>query len=226
MAVSTRNVFRGREPNIEAMVESRNIGGLMRMLRHKNPDIQWQAANALGNMGEDAFDHLLHGLGSGHRDMEIGIIEALGQIGNKRAVPNLSALLNDKSTEVRWAAAIALGELGDAAAVPALQQALQDTDKYVRYGAVLALDKLGYQPATDEERAWIHLGRQDWEELEKMGDPALAPLKRALKDKHADVRGRAVEALGKMGDPRALHVLMRSLGDENPGVRWKAVLAC
>jgi HEAT repeat protein len=45
--------------------------------------------------------------------------------------------------------------------------------------------------------------------LEKIGKPAVEPLIAALKDQDVTVRSKAVEALGKIGDSRALPELGR-----------------
>jgi hypothetical protein len=140
-------------------------------------------------------------------------------------VPVLLDLLKDESIEVRWAVAIALGEIGDSRAIPALVSAVQDTDKYVRYGAAISLEKVGWAPRNDVERGWLAVGRQDWNEIPKLGKAALDPLFNAFRDKNADVRAKVVELLGELACTDATPLLMKALRDDNPAVRWKAVLA-
>jgi len=214
-----------KQPNVNRMKQRRDIAGLIRALRHRNFDIQWQAAEALSSLGTEAVDRLFSTLKSTNRDVRIGVIEALGEIKDSRAIQALIPLLNDPSSEVRWATAVALGEIGNAAAIPHLVGALQDVDEYVRYGAAIALEKLRWQPADDIERGYLYLGKQEWEQLEALGETAIKPLIRALKDKNADVRIKVVELLGRIGSPRSSSSLIRALSDENPDVRWKAVLA-
>jgi HEAT repeat protein len=214
-----------KKPEIRILVEEKNVNGLIQALRHQEFDIQWQAADALGRMGEHALDSLLSALKNKNRDVRIGVIEALGEIKNPRAVPVLVELLKDPSIEVRWAAAIALGEMKDPAAVESLQVALRDGDKYVRYGAAIALEKIGWTPANDEEKAYYLVGKQEWEELRNLEITAIKPLAKALNDKNTDVRIKVVEILGEIGQPQAISALVRALRDENPQVRWKAVVA-
>jgi HEAT repeat protein len=72
-------------------------------------------------------------------------VEALGRIGDKRAVPALVSALEQKDnrseTEV-FTAIWALGNIGDRSAVPILNSLLEDKNKYVRYLAMEALNKL------------------------------------------------------------------------------------
>jgi len=78
---------------------------------------------------------------------------------------------------------------------------LKDEDSSVRWEAVGALDELGYEPKNDTEKAYYLIARKNWDELVKMGEPAVEPLIHALKDEDYDVRKGAVEALVKVGEP-------------------------
>jgi HEAT repeat protein len=55
--------------------------------------------------------------------------DALGEFGDKDAVPFLIKALKDKDVEVRVNAIMALGRIGDKAAIPALKVSLQDTSQ-------------------------------------------------------------------------------------------------
>lgn len=69
--------------------------------------------------------------------------EALGEIGDHRAVRPLIAALKDKDWPVRNSAVIALGMIGDSQAVRALRSALNDKDSgAVRENAAKALVKI------------------------------------------------------------------------------------
>ncbi len=60
--------------------------------------------------------------------------------------------------------------------------------------------------------------------LESIGAPAVEALINALL--HSDnstIRWRAAEALGHIGDPRAIEPLIRALGDRNSAVQWRAI---
>ena len=66
--------------NIEELKKSHDIRGLIRLLDHGNSDIQWHAADALGNMGEPACDPLLRLLDFPKVNVRLGAIDALGEI--------------------------------------------------------------------------------------------------------------------------------------------------
>jgi hypothetical protein len=213
-------------PDIPSMKEAKDARGLIRLLAHRDPDIQWRAAEALGSLGEPALEELLRGLG--HRDVRVrlGIIEALGGIGDPRAVRPLIGLLSgDTSSEIRWATALALGNLGDTGAVGALGDALKDPDKYVRLGAAMALERLGREPPGGEERALFLIARQDWSSLPALGPQASEPLLRATRDRDPGIRARAVGILGEIGGPGARGACDTVLRDPDGEVRWRATLA-
>jgi len=70
------------------------------------------------------------------------------------------------------------------------------------------------------------LARRDAREaLIKIGQPAVAPLVRALEDPNWQIRWGAAKALGQIGDPTAASALVKTLEDERPGVRWLAAEA-
>ena len=74
--------------------------------------------------------------------MRSGAVEALGRIGDVRAVEPLIQRLQDEDEDVRSAAAEALGRIGDARAVDPLIQRLQEEDWWVRETAWQALYRI------------------------------------------------------------------------------------
>ena len=75
--------------------------------------------------------------------------EALGQIGDARAVGPLIAALRDDISSVRQAAAEALGQIGDTSAVEPLIAALRDASLGVRRAAADALGQIGDRRALE-----------------------------------------------------------------------------
>lgn len=70
------------------------------------------------------------------------VAEALGKLGDTRAVEPLIAALQDEDVELRRAAAQALGEIGDSRAVEPLIAALRDKDIELRRVAARALGEI------------------------------------------------------------------------------------
>ncbi|HRF97565.1 MAG TPA: HEAT repeat domain-containing protein, partial [Aggregatilineales bacterium] len=69
--------------------------------------------------------------------------EALGKIGDNRALPALFLASEDIHPLVRLAVAQALGKLKDASAIPTLMRLLKDESVEVRQASALALGELG-----------------------------------------------------------------------------------
>ncbi|MDD3136712.1 MAG: HEAT repeat domain-containing protein [Methanoregula sp.] len=211
---------------IAAKKEAGDIQGLIRMLNHGNPEIQWRAADALGSMGEPACLPLVRLLTYPRMNVRIGAIEALGTIKDPRAVdPLLVILSQDTSNEVRWVAAIALGSIGDPRVIPHLEDALQDDDRYVRYGAAKALEELHWRPTDDEAIARLAIALQDWQAVRRLGLAAVDSLIAILKDKNPNTRTKIIELLGEIRGPHATGACEAALKDPDPSVRWSAVTA-
>jgi hypothetical protein len=213
-------------PDVLALREAGDIKGLMRLLSHLDSDIQWQVSRALAALGKDATGHLIEELDNHDPKVRLGIIEALGDIGDPAAVRPLIHLLGEETgIEIRWAIALALGNAGDAAAIPPLVQTLQDPDKYVRFGAAMSLERLAWEPAGDEERAFYLIAKQEWESLPALGPRATHPLLWATRDGDPSIRAKAVNLIGEIGDARGADACGLVLRDPDGEVRWRAILA-
>lgn len=98
------------------------------------------ATRSLIKFNQAAVDSLIASLGSGSEQVDAGIIRALGDIGDRRA---LEPLLEHVSGPVRSEAFLALGKLRDPRAEQALIVGLSDTDWQVRMNAAMALGPVG-----------------------------------------------------------------------------------
>jgi HEAT repeat protein len=116
------------------------------------------AARALGNLGahlKDAtirirvVDFLIASIKE-NWDVGRGIVEALGQIGDVRAVEPLIALLQDKNEKFRNIAAETLGKIGDLRAVGPLLTALKDTQRSAAI-ALVSIYKAGRLDETNKK---------------------------------------------------------------------------
>lgn len=62
--------------------------------------------------------------------------------------------------------------------------------------------------------------------LEKIGEAAVEPIIQALlESRNQAIRWRAAEALGHIGDTRAIEPLIQALGDKDTSVQWRAIEA-
>jgi HEAT repeat protein/pSer/pThr/pTyr-binding forkhead associated (FHA) protein len=120
--------------------------------------------------------------------------EALGRIGEERAIPYLLKALSDNNSETRAAAAIALGRFREKGAVEKLVRLLRSRDARTRVAALLAIGSIR-DPA-----------------------PAGDVIKR-LKDKDPSVRSAAARALGSLRVAESVGPLVEALGKEPSRVK-------
>ncbi len=183
---------------VKRLKEQGDVPGLIRALRNRDPAVQYDAVEALGELADPAATGALISALTGDRYSGIRwkAAEALGKIGEP-AVPSLIAVLANPDEGVRWKAAITLGEIGDQRGIGPLIGLLSDRDRFVRSRAAFALTLIGL--------------------------PALPTLSEALEEAPSEVRRGIVTALGKMGDPAATRLLIRTLTDPSDDVRQEAV---
>lgn len=199
--------FNETKPNIDDMEKKEDVEGLINALKFGDCIIRKEAAMAFKKIPDKrALFPLIDALKyqNWHDNYVImGSVreyaaEALGVLGDIKAVDPLIDALYDKDEEVRWKAAWALGNIGDRRAVEPLIYSLSDERWYVRRYAAASLGKL----------------------KDKM---SVMDLITALNDNEWQVRRYAAEALGKIGDERAIKPLVNLLGDSDGDVRWKAI---
>jgi HEAT repeat protein len=132
-------------------------------------------------------------------------------------VAGLSSRLSSRHAPTRASAARDLGRAGRAAApaVPRLLELLSDDHEFAWEG----LDENGHALGTSSpgDEAAIALG--------SIGEPAIQGLIEKLEDREDTVRWRAVYALGRTGDARAVEPLISALQDRNADVRIAAARA-
>jgi HEAT repeat protein len=194
-----RNVFSSRS-SIPRMKAARDVRGLIRLLNHRDPDVQYEAAGALGDIRDPGA---VEPLATVLKTDEISGVrwkaaEALSKIGTP-AVDALIGALQHDDDDVRWKAAIALGEIGDPRSIDPLLILLCDEDRFVKSHAALALGAIG--------------------------EPAVNPLIRALREGDGNLRWGAAIALGKIRDPRSIEPLIRALADKYENVRAESAKA-
>jgi len=186
--------------------------------------VRMAAAEALALIGDRrAVEPMVRALESDGILINDFVADALVNLGLEEAVEPLIRALGSQQSYVRRCAAEALGKVRDERAVEPLVRALRDEDSWVRGAAAEALSRIGWRPRNPTERAYHLLGRQEWKELERLGEPAVEPLIRALNDDSESQR-RAVETLVNIGEPAAKH-LVEALRDERERVRRAAAEA-
>lgn len=205
-------------------------GLLLERLRTGAPQDQIDAARELGRRQDEGavpgLLEMLEGASSGHSATPTeAIIQALGEIGDRRAVPALLNLLTNRGSLQR-ASIQALGRLGDERALDPIANLLSRPS--LSRDAISALLHLGPRvlmravsllrdPATAGPACEL-LGR--------LGDSrALWPMVQALDSPRARVRRQCSAALGQLGDPRSQRALLGLLQDPDASVRRRALAA-
>ncbi len=110
------------------------------------PALKWNGIVALGNFKDDSrvVDALLYRLNEDTLYLREAVIQSLGKIGNRAALPYLVAALGDRHFAVRVSAVRALGGINDPEAILSLKAVVKtETDPLLRDEAVKALEGLG-----------------------------------------------------------------------------------
>ena len=150
----------------------------------------------LRDLGANAVPQLLNELDRTHADaFKLHLIEALGRIGDLRAVAPIVPFASHASVEFRATALRALGFLGDNEALPAVLRGLGDERWEVRTQAATCAGRIG-------------------------AVLCVSPLKSLLDDAEWWVRLRAAEALYMLGD-RGQETLVTLARDPDPGPAGK-----
>ncbi|HYA87173.1 MAG TPA: HEAT repeat domain-containing protein [Nitrospirota bacterium] len=195
--------WRVRKTAVEALLSlggANVIAGLIQALSsHDNAGARNSAIEALVQIGGQAVDPLLGIIETPDSDVRKFVVDILGDMKDRRAVPALIERLGDADENIRVAAAEALGKIGDRRAVDALLSCLtRHNHGWLDYASAEALGEIG------DERAL---------------EPLLAALSRS------SLREPILEALGKIGNATTLGPLIASLADPLRIVREVSVVA-
>jgi HEAT repeat protein len=141
-----------------------DLAPLFTALQEDQYRVWWQAERTLLGLSDpEAIPSLLAGLAIPDCRVQAVVARVLGNLGDRRAVEPLAALLQtgecgDVRFNVRAEAAKALGQLGDVRAVEPLIAALADDDGAARAEALEALGRLGdpraVEPLLAATRTW------------------------------------------------------------------------
>ena len=170
-----------------------------------DPKVPWPAkqaaAAALGKLrDQNAVGMLLQVTGHDEDKVRVAAIDALGNIGDARAVGAISLLMRQPS--LAMTAAIALGRIQHADALPALIRVLKER----KHGSEVI------------EKAFWAAG----EIKSASAVPALRPM---LKDEDPRIVVWAADALGRIGDEKAAEALLDALRRDEQEVKEMAAWA-
>lgn len=171
-------MFLSRPPNVEKMNASRDVNGLINALGYqKEVNVRRTAAEALGKLGDV---RAVEPLLTARKDTNDGVRKAATQALALIGLEPLIVALKDSDGDVRKAASEALAEIGDArASEPLIALAIDDYDYDVQVAAMQALAKIGDSRAL-EPLIKYYGGRGLWKEERefKVGAATVATIKK------------------------------------------------
>jgi HEAT repeat protein len=202
----------------------------------EDSEVRQKAAEALGKLGSPAVAPLMACLDEKDPSVRSLAATALGQAHDARAIAPLIAHMvelsgkdptdeeNSAGVNVHDSLRDALAALGEPVIKP-LTEYLKDKNVHVQEDAAVILDKLHWLPPDLEGKAAFFVLLQSWDQLVGLGAPAVAPLLGCLKDEDYNRRQGAAQALGELGDKRAVDPLIACLQDDNAEVKKSATNA-
>lgn len=178
----------------------KTVQGMIPLLRSDDAPIRNIAMDILREIGSDDIASLQSLMRDNDADIRIFISDILGHSGSRLAVPLLSdALLKDPEVNVRYQAAVSLGTLAFPEAVHALGQAMHD-EEWVQFSVVEALTKI-------------------------RADSTINALVQSLSSCSDLVASIIIDALGEIGNIKAVPLLFKSLEKASIPLRHKSVKA-
>lgn len=197
-ASKTKRLEAMRELGIRGAAAGDAIPALAKQLRRKEDDEANQAGRALAQIGPAAVSEVVKALDDDSPAVRNRALLTLGTMGRDagKACSLVARFLEHKDAKARLLAALVLGAMHEQAAPagPLLETALRDKDPRVRFVASDSLFQIGLA-----------------------GIPHLVA---GVKADDADVRLKAVTALGRCRDSdEALQALAAALKDKEPRVR-------
>ena len=185
------------EADVAKLKEHKNLYGLINTLNDQDAEVRSKAAQALGEIKDEAAtDALIGALNDDHWPVRRNAAWALGEISSTRAILYLIAAFRKTWAGIDAYCAEALVKIGPPAVKPLLR-VIASPDSNTRYWSIEALGQIGDAQATE-------------------------PLIALLSDRDAIIRYSATKALGAIADTRAFTPLVRALQDPSDMVKRRA----
>lgn len=210
-------VQRAAKEALDSLGPNHGLDPLLDLLSHNDKQVRIGAADALGQIADPIAEKALQDAAQGSdidtrnaaRDakersssdvsersiqnnidssVKVSAAEALGKIGDPKAVIPLVRAMNDENEQVVNAAAAAIRDMKSTSAMRPFQMALYDNDRDVVLDAIGKMSLIG-------------------------NDKCVQLLGQALAHRDIFIRKEVVAALGRMQNPKAASALLRGLND-------------
>lgn len=220
-----------------AAIAGRNVEVLLRAVEDSSQHVRSDAIKALGEIGDvRAVPALMKRLEDTSHNNQEAAAAALAKIGDARAIAPLLAMLRDsrRIRQTRHFATEALKKIGDSRAVPVLLDALQDRDTLSQSMALSVLACIGDGRCVPSAIAALRSTDHDvqWGAVAALGafrdGRGVAPLLSLLREQAQGswlFREAIIEALGRIGDDRAVPDLIPLLSAKEESTRKTAAEA-
>lgn len=171
---------------------------------------------------------LIRGLSVTAIEKLVAYIDALGEVGDVRAIAPLAARMKHSDAKVRQAAEFALKHLTSRlenhvhSSLPSAEpeigeliSLLQNPNSIVARAAAVGLTAGGWQPGSND-RAWWSAACQDWDACLRQGEQSIEPLTFGLRNwykEHKEIQD-AVSTIAQIGGNRAMAFIVHTI--QNP----------
>jgi HEAT repeat protein len=222
--------------------DPRAVHTLIDMLEDPDWDTKFEAAMGLGRTGvnNEQFEQIVELLKKGD-EVTMAALNALGYIGDPKAIPILIRYLTDDNETNRLCASNAFADLAEQndqdksqmlAAVPHLKRLIHDESPDVADAAIDALGKIKSSQAAPELILSLraeddNIRNSSASSLAEIGvnDEQYQVLVNMLDDGSWGARAGAAMALGGLKKKDAVPLIKERLKDENPDVRKAGVIS-
>jgi len=203
--------------SLQALRSRRAIPELVKALRDADLTVQAAAIDALVAIGDaSAVPYLVDVLKDESEQARRGAVEVLNEVATTEAVQDLVHALRDADWWVRVRSADALGTIGGPKVVEAILGLMQDPDVHIRRYAVEILNTLpdgrsvaSLIEALRDEDWWVR--ERSIDALGRSGDVSAVPALVDLMAIDEQAAPLCAQALGALGDPRAVEPLLSVL---------------
>lgn len=198
--------------------------------RHLRDDQDWHvrasSGRAIGRLAaRDAVPDLVHALRDPVVDVRVVAAAAIWRLPDPAAVPALLELLRDRDASARQWAALALGVIRDRRATRPLLTLLRDPEADVRLDALRSLGRIRDASAGHALEQYAadatHASDERLEAVNSLaaldGPQKVDALVRLARHADAEIRTRAVQSLGHVGDALVIPALRERRSAETSG---------
>jgi len=212
-----------------------DVGPICALLRDPDLTVQAKAIETIARINDPrAVHHLLDILQDESEYVRRAAVEVLNQVGNTDAIKDLLGVLRDRDWWVRVRAADALGSIGGPRVVEAALALVKDKDEFIRRCAIEILNTTKTQAG--EERTLTSLVGAledvDWwvreraiDALARLGDKRAVPALLQVMERDPKAAPVAIRALAGLGDAQAIPPLLVQLRRHDKSIRSEAIRA-